>query len=399
MEDIRRGRTSPGPVDESVLVRLRMLEAQLAEAEAEIRRLRAESVSARTSHPPAAHPRRAVATPAGALTRVAGDAMAWVARLSLVAQDQVDARIARRRAHQAARGPARRPDSERPRIGAVADRVTARLRGLAVDVRRRVAAWDVLLDARPRARQVAGGALRVTLAAAVTGVIAVQVLGIGRPSSGAPPVAEVVAPAPAPVLGPVADPDAAPDAASGPAPDPAPAPALAAPSARLAPPVSLRVPAIEVDAPVVIVGLEDDGETMEIPEDVRTVGWYEPFPGAGVIPGEMGTAVIAGHVDSRTQGRGAFWPLRELSPGDLIEVVHADGSTTRWRVDDVVRYPKTDIPIADIFTFDGDERIALITCGGEFDRSLGAYLDNYVVTASPLPPLIDGAGPTLPRSP
>jgi sortase (surface protein transpeptidase) len=117
------------------------------------------------------------------------------------------------------------------------------------------------------------------------------------------------------------------------------------------------------------------------------------------VPGEQGTAVIAGHVDSRTQGRGAFWPLRELRPGDVIEVVHEDGTSTRWRVDEVVRYPKTDIPIEDIFTFDGDERLALITCGGEFDRSAGAYLDNYVVMASPLVlPFGPGTQP-LPASP
>jgi len=167
--------------------------------------------------------------------------------------------------------------------------------------------------------------------------------------------------------------------ASTEAPSSAPAPAPG--SSRIAAPVAVRVPAIGVDSQVVVVGREPDG-AMEIPSDVRTVGWYDPFAGAGVVPGERGTAVIAGHVDSRTQGRGAFWLLRDLAPGDVIEIAHADGSATRWQVDDVVRHPKTDIPIDDIFTFDGDERLALITCGGQFDRSLGAYLDNYVVMAS-----------------
>jgi len=167
---------------------------------------------------------------------------------------------------------------------------------------------------------------------------------------------------------------------------------------RMAPPVLLRLPSIEVDARVVVVGLEPDG-AMEIPSDVRTVGWYEPFEGAGVAPGEPGTAVIAGHVDSRTQGRGAFWSLRELVPGDVVEIDHSDGTSTRWLVESVVRYPKTDIPIEEIFTFEGEERLALITCGGEFDRPTRSYLDNYVVTAVPLRTSVGGNGPSLSPSP
>jgi hypothetical protein len=63
---------------------------------------------------------------------------------------------------------------------------------------------------------------------------------------------------------------------------------------------------------------------MEIPEDVSTVGWYE----LGVAPGEAGSAVLAGHVDSRTQGRGAFFDLRDLDVGDRATVAHEDGTTS-----------------------------------------------------------------------
>lgn len=84
------------------------------------------------------------------------------------------------------------------------------------------------------------------------------------------------------------------------------------------------------------------------------------------------------------QGKGAFWSLRDLRPGDVVDVEHADGTTTRWEVESVVRYPKDEIPIAEIFTFVGPERLALITCGGRFDRSANAYHDNYVVAAVPV---------------
>jgi hypothetical protein len=167
---------------------------------------------------------------------------------------------------------------------------------------------------------------------------------------------------------------------------------------RPAPPVTLRIPSIDVDAGVVPVGLEPDG-AMEIPSDVRTVGWYDPFAGAGLSPGEPGTAVIAGHVDSRVQGRGAFWFLRELSAGDIVEVVHEDGTLSTWLVESVVRYPKDDIPIEEIFAFEGPSRLALITCGGEFDRSIGSYLENYVVTAVPtLPAAREPLRPAFPVS-
>ena len=149
-------------------------------------------------------------------------------------------------------------------------------------------------------------------------------------------------------------------------------------------PLAVRIGAIAVDAPVVPVGLEDDG-AMEIPERVAEVGWYDP-DGLGVVPGTTGTAVLAGHVDSRTQGRGVLYDLRDLRTGDTIEVDLDDGTTQRWRITEIVQYPKVDLPLADIFTWAGPERLALITCGGEFDRTERSYTDNLVVYAEPLAP-------------
>jgi sortase (surface protein transpeptidase) len=210
-------------------------------------------------------------------------------------------------------------------------------------------------------------------------VVLVLVIGwqlVGLVSSGdAAPVEAVIAEAPAPPVTPDVEESSPPES----------------PQPRPAAPVTLRIPAIRVDAEVVPVGLEPD-LAMEIPSDVRTVGWYDPFDGLGVIPGESGTAVIAGHVDSRTQGRGAFWPLRSLVAEDLVEVVHSDGTVTTWVVESVVLSPKEDIDLAEIFTFAGARRLALVTCGGRFDRSAGAYLENYVVMARPL--VVEGVGAT-----
>lgn len=151
------------------------------------------------------------------------------------------------------------------------------------------------------------------------------------------------------------------------------------PAETVTAPTRLAIPGISIDAAVVDVGLEDDG-AMEIPEDVSTVGWYE----LGVMPGETGTAVVAGHVDSSTQGRGAFFDLRNLEVDDVVTVDHEDGSTSEWRVTARTIYPKDELPIADIFTRFGDTRLVLITCGGAFDNTTRHYEDNVVVYTEPI---------------
>lgn len=144
----------------------------------------------------------------------------------------------------------------------------------------------------------------------------------------------------------------------------------------------LRIPTLAVDMPVIPVGLEADG-AMEIPDDVTTAGLYDP-DGLGVKPGQPGTAVYASHVDSRRQGRGALYELSTVVTGDEISVVGYDGVETLWRVTNVTSYRKEVLPLAQIFTFQGNPRIAVITCGGEFDRTARAYTHNVVVLAEPV---------------
>jgi sortase (surface protein transpeptidase) len=155
------------------------------------------------------------------------------------------------------------------------------------------------------------------------------------------------------------------------------APSNAAAEQAPAVPTRIRIPAIDADAPLDPVGLEPSGG-MEIPDDVARVGWYEP----GVVPGQPGSAVLAGHVDSRTQGAGVLFRLRELDVDDEI-VLEADGEEQRWRVVSRTSYPKQALPLEEIFAWDGPVRLAVITCGGEFDAELGAYEDNIVVHAVP----------------
>ena len=142
-------------------------------------------------------------------------------------------------------------------------------------------------------------------------------------------------------------------------------------------PIGLRIPAIDTDTPLDPVGLEPDGG-MELPADVSRVGWYEP----GVAPGQAGSAVLAGHVDSRTQGAGALFRLRELDVDDEIVTTTEEGEQ-RWRVASRVSYLKQALPIEELFSWEGPARLVVITCGGAFDAERGGYEENVVVHAVP----------------
>jgi sortase (surface protein transpeptidase) len=162
----------------------------------------------------------------------------------------------------------------------------------------------------------------------------------------------------------------------------APVPDVPVQSLERATPEHLVLPALGVDAPVVPVGL-DPSRQMEVPDDVATVGWYEPSAGRGVVPGATGTAVLAGHVNSLTQGTGAFADLAQLVVGDEVLVGLTDGQAQRWSVVSIERHPKDRLPLDELFVWDGPPRLALVTCGGTFDPRTGSHRDNIVVIAVP----------------
>lgn len=150
------------------------------------------------------------------------------------------------------------------------------------------------------------------------------------------------------------------------------------PAPSVSQPHHIQIDAIDVDHPIINVGINDDG-TMEIPHDVNELGWYEP----GVMPGEYGSSVIAGHVDSREQGPGAFFDLRYLEAEDEIIITDEEGVAQTWIVNRITRYDKDEAPLEELFRWDGPTRdLVLITCGGEFDQTARSYQDNIVVYGS-----------------
>jgi sortase (surface protein transpeptidase) len=149
------------------------------------------------------------------------------------------------------------------------------------------------------------------------------------------------------------------------------------------PPVRVEIPAIGVSSSLVRLGLNLD-RTMEVPGDFQVAGWFTGAP----QPGQLGPAVIAGHVDSRT-GPAVFYRLRDLRPGDQIRVVRADRRVVRFKVDSLASYPKQSLPPDAVYGATTTPALRLITCAGSFDRSSRSYRDNLVVSATRVP---DGAG-------
>lgn len=146
-------------------------------------------------------------------------------------------------------------------------------------------------------------------------------------------------------------------------------------------PVRLRIAAVRVDAAVAPVGVDANG-TMVIPREAARVGWYRFGPAPGAV---AGAAVLAGHVDSRDQGPGALYRLREVPVGAAVEVVDTAGVTRRYRVVSRELITKKALPTQELFRRTGPARLILITCGGEFDARLHSYRDNVVVVAQPQP--------------
>ena len=144
-------------------------------------------------------------------------------------------------------------------------------------------------------------------------------------------------------------------------------------------PVSVDIPAIGVDSTLLHLGVNADG-SIQVPSLVTSANdaaWYK----YSATPGQIGTSVIEGHVDSY-RGPAVFYRLGALQPGDIIEVGLADGITAIFRVTGVREYLKTKFPAKTIYGATNYAALRLITCGGVFDYATGHYLSSTVVFAS-----------------
>jgi hypothetical protein len=220
----------------------------------------------------------------------------------------------------------------------------------------------------------------------VAGALLLAAAGVGAVRGGVPQTAPdtgtvpgaVAAERPTPTTPTTATTPTTPTTAAAP-PTPAPGGTLTVAPDRSFRPTALRVPAIDVAAPVVPTGVDAKG-AMVVPESPREVGWWS----GGAAPGApYGTILLAGHVDSAEEGLGSLVDLSRTPIGATVTVRGAGGSSATYRVVARRSYPKATLPWRELFRQDVRARLLLATCGGEFDRRTGHYERNVVVFAVP----------------
>ena len=140
-------------------------------------------------------------------------------------------------------------------------------------------------------------------------------------------------------------------------------------------PVGLDIPSIDVrSSNIVDLGLQNDG-SIEVPQDASAPGWFTPGPS----PGQLGPAVIAGHVDSAT-GPGVFYRLGQLRPGDRVDITRADGTVATFSIDRVETFEKDSFPTRAVYGATNRAELRLITCNGDYEDDTG-YDSNTVAFA------------------
>lgn len=156
-------------------------------------------------------------------------------------------------------------------------------------------------------------------------------------------------------------------------------PASSAPQALpRAVPVSVDIPSIAARSTLMPLGIDAQG-ALQVPpvQTPMQAGWFTGAP----TPGEVGPALIVGHVDGNRQP-GIFYRLDDLRPGDPILVHRADDTTARFAVEHVEQVPKTQFPTGRVYGNTDAADLRLITCGGSFDPAARSYRDNIIVYAA-----------------
>ncbi|MDG4826308.1 class F sortase [Asanoa sp. WMMD1127] len=144
-------------------------------------------------------------------------------------------------------------------------------------------------------------------------------------------------------------------------------------------PVSISIKKIGLKAKIMKLGLRADG-TLAVPplDKPELAGWYS----GGPSPGELGNAVVVGHVTTAKTGAAVFFQLGALRKKDVITIARKDGSTAKFTVDGVKSYPKKSFPTTLVYGPSAKPSLRLVTCGGVFDNKAHTYKDNVIVFAT-----------------
>ena len=240
--------------------------------------------------------------------------------------------------------------------------------------------------ATPRHRAPSGAAShlpsRVVVELSAAFLLIGTAVAVGRPPASAGPstadaasleLPELPAPAAAQVqIEPPAAPlSAVPEPAAAPEPAEPEVESVEAPSA----PRRISVKRLKIETPLINLGLLQNGE-LEVPQAFDIAGWHSN----GTAPGDIGPAVIVGHVDSN-EGPAIFYRVRELVPGDKIVVDRVNGSQVVFEVYGKETVAKDKFPTEKVYGDTGSPELRLLTCGGRYNKKTKSYTDNVLVFA------------------
>ncbi len=150
--------------------------------------------------------------------------------------------------------------------------------------------------------------------------------------------------------------------------------------AAAATPIYLTIPNAKVNTNIIDVGITQEGN-LDVPPNYTEVGWYK----YGTRPGEVGSAVLDGHVDDGGSIPGPFKNLRDLKIGDDIYVTMSSGERLHYKVTVSEVFKLKDFPGEKIFHETGNKFLKIITCHGKYVPSIKTYDQRLIVTAVLVP--------------
>lgn len=139
-------------------------------------------------------------------------------------------------------------------------------------------------------------------------------------------------------------------------------------------PVRLKIPKINVDADIEYAGITPKGE-LGVPKGPTNAGWYN----LGPRPGEVGSAVIDGHFGYKDGIEAVFDNLNKLQKGDNVYIFDEQGKIITFVVSELRIYGQNDDSTSVFISNDGKAHLNLITCQGEWNKTLKSYTNRLVV--------------------
>lgn len=139
----------------------------------------------------------------------------------------------------------------------------------------------------------------------------------------------------------------------------------------------LKIPKLHVDARVLQVGVTKSG-ALGTPSNVFDTAWYA----ASAKPGQPGATLIDGHVSSWTT-HGVFYGLKDLVPGDGIQIVRGDGAVINYQVVKTQVYGANNVDMQAAVTpiTPGKSGLNLITCTGDVIKGTSQFNERIIVFA------------------